>query len=64
MWIHTVDKHLQVFCFCGCQVKDDGLVDDEKREEEEAPQQSENKESIIGAVETIESYWWSTFNCH
>ncbi|XP_022595893.1 thioredoxin domain-containing protein 3 homolog isoform X1 [Seriola dumerili] len=35
-------------------VKDDGLVNDERKEEEEAPQQSENEESII--VHASKSY--------
>lgn len=35
------------FC-CVFQVKDDGLLDDEKKEEDEMP--SENEESIIGMV--------------
>lgn len=38
------------FC-CVCQVKDEGLVNDEKTDEEEAPQQHE--ESVIGIMETI-----------
>lgn len=36
-----------------CQVKDDGLVDDEKKEEEEMSLHAENEESIVGTVATV-----------
>lgn len=41
------------FGFVVFQVKDDGLVNDEKKDEEETSQKAENEESIIGTVETI-----------
>lgn len=40
------------FCFCCvCQVKDDGLMADDEKKEEEATQPCE--EMIIGTMETI-----------
>lgn len=41
------------FLYLLYQVKDEGLVDNEKNEDEETPQEAENEDSIIGAVETI-----------
>lgn len=56
-----IEVFFNEFC-CVCQVKDKGLVNDEKTDEEEAPQQHD--ESVIGIMETIFSYYWPFFHCY
>lgn len=41
------------FLFVPVQIKDEGLVNDDNEEEEEAPQQLQNEESITGKIQLI-----------